>query len=87
MAPTAPRDSFVAALPSKTKSQGHRHLQLSGTNGLGKTVIGETLAEAVMRISDKPKINYDKCKVRGEERTPRNRKQSMHRATLAPMPA
>lgn len=62
MAPTAPRDSFVSSLASKKATSGRGHL-LSGTNGLRKTIIGETLAHAVMATSQKPKINYDKMKV------------------------
>ena len=65
MAPTqAARNSFVGALPSQQK-KGMGHL-LSGSNGLRKTIEGETLAEQVMSISEKPKINYDKMKVRRE---------------------
>jgi hypothetical protein len=60
MAPVATRNSFVAALPSQKKGQGHL---LSGSNGLRKTIIGTTLADAVMTLSKKPLINYDKCKV------------------------
>ena len=52
-------------MASKQK-QGRGHL-LSGSNGLRKMIDGTTLAESVMSVSEKPKINYDKMKVSGKE--------------------
>lgn len=68
MAPAGPRNSFAPNMPSQRK-KGNGHL-LSGTNGLRKTIDGTTLADAVMATSQRPKINYDKMKVKGEVNTP-----------------
>lgn len=60
-------DSFdgVSSLTrSSSKSKGQLPKLLSSTNGLRKTATGETLADLVLSTSAKPKINYDKMKVR-----------------------
>ena len=66
MAPPTARTSYVAPMASKQK-QGRGHL-LSGSNGLRKMIDGTTLAESVMSVSEKPKINYDKMKVSGKQK-------------------
>ena len=38
-------------------------IKLPGTNGLRKQFEGESLSDSVMSKSERPKINYDKCKL------------------------
>ena len=52
--------------PAKNKSYVNTSggIKLPGTNGLRKMDVGESLSSLVMSKTEKPHINYDKCKVR-----------------------
>ena len=55
--------------PAKNKSYVNTSggIKLPGTNGLRKMDVGESLSSLVMSKTEKPHINYDKCKVRLED--------------------
>ena len=73
--------------PAKNKSYVSTcgGIKLPGTNGLRKMDVGESLSSWVMSKTEKPHINYDKCKVRlrgGRWRHRRNRAQPRRRALV-----
>ena len=62
--------------PAKNKSYVSTSggIKLPGTNGLRKMDVGESLSSLVMSKTEKPHINYDKCKVRLRGRRGRHRR-------------
>lgn len=73
--------------PAKNKSYMSTSggIKLPGTNGLRKMDVGESLSSWVMSKTEKPHINYDKCKVRlrgGRWRHRRTRAQPRRRALV-----
>lgn len=73
--------------PAKNKSYVSTSggIKLPGTNGLRKMDVGESLSSWVMSKTEKPHINYDKCKVRlrgGRWRHRRTRAQPRRRALV-----
>ena len=53
----------LAMAPVKAYVSTSGGIKLPGTNGLRKQFEGESLSDSVMSKSERPKINYDKCKL------------------------